>query len=480
MPNTKVSNIDALNNNKLYSLTSINLMGNGIADASALENIPTLKTITLTSNKIENVSFLSSLTAPENIYLKENEIENIDVIYNLSTLKELDISYNCIDIPQDFETTMFGNNANLVVLIYDNQKRKVTADIIIDVTGSNFFNMVIDGYDYGEQDYYHQILDAGAEFTVTASPDLGEFLYWKIDNGNIVSYEEEYSFVAASSVHLTAVFRQSYSNRNYVSFYTAFEQELSRILYSVTTDADNIEIPVNPDRTGYAFAGWSVDGKTAITSENLANEIVSALQNGDVNLTPIYTKLDSYYTVTVINGTGGGIFISASAAAVTANEPAEGQKFAYWIDGAGQIISYEETYVFVVTGDTVLEAVYVESDDEVEAQALIAITDKSSDPEAGTVRFVVVRDVPTKFTVVQTGILLTNDASIGEDGDAFIIDAPGTIKGTNATTENKGTYIATKTKVQSGDTWYARGYVVYLDTDGELVYLYSAIDSITA
>ena len=241
-----------------------------------------------------------------------------------------------------------------------------------------------------------------------------------------------------------------------------------------------ISIHEAPTREGYKFLGWSIDGKNAIASENLANEIVAALQNGDVNLTPIYTKLDSFYTVTVINGTGGGSFASTSAAAVTANEPADGMKFAYWVDSSGQILSYEKTYVFVVTGDTVLEAVYVEADDEVETQVLLAITDKSSNPEAGTVRFVVVRDVPTKFTVVQTGILLTNNAELGTDGDAFIIDAPGTIKGTNATTENKGTYVATKTKVQADDTWYARGYVVYLDTNGELVYLYSAIDSITA
>lgn len=479
VPNTKVSDIDVLRNNKLYSLTSINLEGNGITDASPLAAIPTLKTITLSSNKVSDVSFVSSLTTPENIYLKDNQIENIDAIYDLTTLKELDISHNYIDIPKNFSSTMYGQNSKLVLLRYDNQKVRVIVDIIIDVTGSNFFNMEIDGYDYGEQDYYSQKLDAGAQFTVTASPDMGEFLYWKTENGKIVSYEEKYTFIAASSVHLTAVFRQSYSNRNYVSFFTDFDQELLRELKSTASTADQITIPEGPNKTGHIFIGWTIDGKNAIAKENLATEIIAALQNGDVNLTPLYVQSDTLYTVNVINGTGGGSYLPATIIEVVANEPAQGQKFAYWIDGNGQIVGYKSSYIFIVTGDTTLEAIYTDADDEVETEALVAITDKSTNPKAGKVTFVVTRDVPTKYTIVQTGILLTDDANIGTDEDTFVIGAEGIIKGTSSSNENVGAYMATKSKVQPGDTWYARGYVVYLDTNGELVYLYSNIDSIT-
>ncbi|MBR5774003.1 MAG: hypothetical protein IKY44_04040, partial [Clostridia bacterium] len=482
VPGTKVQSLASLADNRLYSLESINLKGNGITDASALGNIPSLTTITLSENEIDNVSFISSLTAPENLYLDNNYIENIDAIYELSTLVELDVSSNYIDIPKDFKSSMFAANENLVVLRFDNQKRRVLVDILIDVTGSNFFELTIDGYDYGEQDYYHQILDAGQTFTVTASPDMGEFLYWKTDTGKIVSYDAEYTFVAASKTHLTAVFRQSYSNRNYISFYTASKQELSRELRSVTATAEQIEsiIPVGPSMTGHVFMGWSVDGVNAIAADVLAETIVYELQFGDVNLTPIYVLLEDLFTVTVVNGTGGGSFVASTIIEVVADEPAEGMKFAYWVDKYGQVVSYNTSYVFVVTSDTTLEAVYVADDEEIETEALIAITDKSSDPDANKVTFVVSRDIPTKYTIVQTGIILTNNAELGTDADAFVIDAEGTIKGTSTSKENVGTYIASKGKVQAGDTWFARGYVVYLDTNGELVYLYSAIDSITA
>ena len=482
VPNTKVSDISALETNKLYSLSSINLKGNGITDASALKNIPTLKTVTLSENKITSIDFVSSFTAPENLYFNGNEIENVDVVYGLSTLVELDVSSNCIDIPADFKTAMFANNENLVLLKYDDQKIKTYARIIIDVTGSNFFNLVIDGYDYElpQEEYTNSEVPIGSRFKVTAVPDAGEFLYWKNDNGKIVSYDKEYSFIVASAVHLTAVYSQSYANRGYVTFLTAFDQEISRRLYSATASPDKIEIPLNPEVNDYVFQGWSIDGKTVIEEENLGAEIVAALQNGNVTLVPIYTQADVTYKVTVINGTGSGEYAANINIAITANPAAEGMKFAYWIDETGKTISYEETYVFLVTSDTTLEAIYVNDDEYVGSGVLVAVSDITNDPEANAIHFVVTREVPEEYTVVQNGILLTKDGTLGTNEDAFVIGAEGVIKGTAAYNTNSGTYIATKGNVQAGDTWYARGYLVYLDTNGELVYIYSAIESITA
>lgn len=480
VPNTSVSDISALQSNTLYALKSINLAGNGITDASALGNIPTLKTITLSSNKISDIGFIDSLTAPEYLYLDNNEIEDVDVIYNATTLVELDVSSNFIDIPADFRRAMYANNAKLVLLRYDNQQRRVLVDIVIDVAGDDFFELEINGEYMDLQNDYRDTLDAGAVFVVRALPEEGEFLYWKIDTGKIVSYDEEYTFIASSKTRLTAVFRNRYSGGNYVSFYTDSNQELYTRFHSFSAGIQELPEFALPENPGFEFIGWSIDGKTAIAQENLIAAITEALPNGDVNLYPLYVSLDDYHTVTVINGTGGGRYVGSSVINVTADEPAEGMKFAYWVDGDGQIVSYNTVYTLAVTRDVTLEAVYVDADEEIEAQAAIAITDKSSDPAAKTVTFVVTRDVPTKYTIVQTGIILTSDATIGEDEDAFVIDAAGTIKGTSASKENKGAYVVSKSRVEVGDTWYARGYVVYLDTNGELVYCYSAIDSITA
>ncbi|MBR5272726.1 MAG: hypothetical protein IKU25_04950 [Clostridia bacterium] len=479
--NTNITNIDALKSNRLYSLTSINLSGNGITDASALGYIPTLKIIKLNSNSISDIGFMSSITAPEIVYLNDNEIVSIESLDNISTLVELDISKNRIKLADDFEATMFAKNVNLSVLLYDEQNVSVKVDVTINVTGENFFELTINGVDHDIQPSYSDVLDVGAVFTVVAVEDAGEFLYWKNSKTHkIVSYEKEYTFVAVSSTNLTAVYNRNYSNRGYVSFFTAFDQELSRSLYSVNDEAQDIEIPEPAPYQGRVFVGWSIDGVNPIASDLLADEIILALQNGNVNLYPIYAMNDTYYTVTVENGTGSGSFVASSVVAITANTAPSGQKFAYWVDGNGQIISYKETYYFIIMNDCYFTAVFVDEDEVVDQFALISISEVYSTPADRTVSFVALRDIPTEYTVVQNGIILTNDATIGTDESAFILDAAGTLKGVSSSNDNKGTSIAVKSNVSPGDTWYARAFVVYLDTNGELVYIYSTIESITA
>lgn len=481
VPNTKVTNIDVLSDNKLSSLISINLKGNGLTDVSALKNIPTLKTITLSSNSVSDLSFLSSITAPQEVYLDNNEIENIDVIYTLSTLKELDVSSNWIDVPTDFADAMYTNNENLVLLKYDNQRIRALADIIVDTAGSNYFTLEINGESDGlmHQEYV-QAKQIGDVFVARAIEDGDEFLYWKNDNGVVLSYEAEYRFVVVSSLHVTAVYKQNHSRGSYVSFFSQFDQELMRSFYSKDSEPEEIEIPELPVKDmGYTFVGWSLDGETVLGNDELRTAIIDAVQDGYVRVTPIFVEDDELFTVTVVNGTGGGQYAMRTTASVTADEPEDGYKFAYWVDENEQILSYEATYYFIVTNDTTLTAVYVAEDDVVEKQAVITITEKMIDAEANIIRFVAVRDIPEEYTVVKTGIILTNDASIGLDDDAFVIGAAGILTGTDANNTNLGTYVVAKSRVQAGETWYARGYVVYTDANGELVYLYSAIESAT-
>ncbi len=479
IPNTKVTDISCLKDNRLLSLVSISLAGNGITDASALAYLPTLTTINLTSNLISDIGFISSITAPTHVYLSDNEIRSADVFAGSTTLVELDISKNRLTITDDFES-MFDGNANLTLLRYDEQKIALKADVTINVTGNNSFELYIDGVDYDIQPSYSDVLNVGTQFRVVAIEEAGEFLYWKNANGKIVSYDMEYSFVAVSSVELTAVYNRNYANRHYVSFFTAFDQELSRILYSTDVESQDIAIPESAPYQDRVFVGWSIDGVNPIASDLLADEIVAALQDGNVNLTPIYAMQDTYYTVTVENGTGAGSFVASTVVAVTADTAPEGKKFAYWVDGSGQIISYKETYYFILLGDSHFTAVFVDEDEVVDKFALLSISEVYSNPDEKTVSFVALRDIPTEYTVVQNGIILTNNAALGSDENAFVLDAAGTLKGVSSSNDNKGTSIAVKSNVSVGDTWFARAFVVYLDTNGELVYLYSAIESITA
>lgn len=64
------------------------------------------------------------------------------------------------------------------------------------------------------------------------------------------------------------------------------------------------------------------------------------------------------YRVTVVGGTGGGIYTEGDSVTVTAAEPEEGKIFKGWKDGDGNIVSTEKVYTFTVSGEVSLTAVY--------------------------------------------------------------------------------------------------------------------------
>lgn len=72
-------------------------------------------------------------------------------------------------------------------------------------------------------------------------------------------------------------------------------------------------------------------------------------------------KIEPYYLVTVIGGSGGGNYYEDSIVAVTPDTP-EGKQFMYWeIDG--EAVSSNEKYVFVVKKDTTIIAHFADDVD---------------------------------------------------------------------------------------------------------------------
>ena len=81
------------------------------------------------------------------------------------------------------------------------------------------------------------------------------------------------------------------------------------------------------------------DNSESVTSESTSSESDSTLEQ---------------YTITVINGTGGGVYDKGATATITATIP-EGQVFDYW-DLAGDNVSEENPYSFIVNEDATYTA----------------------------------------------------------------------------------------------------------------------------
>lgn len=351
-----------------------------------------------------------------------------------------------------------------------------TAGLRIAVVGGAFSMSVDDGSsEFMGSDYSDAFVDIGAKYTVTAEPDGDyDFLYWKNSNGKILSTDEEYSFILGADTSITAVYNKVYSTRGYVTFLSDSDQELSRQLYSSSIDASRINIPNELSKLGYIFKGWSIDGVNPIPSDELQSSIKSALANGNVTVTPIYEKdFSTQFDVVVTNGEGSGSYYLLATAVVTAQESVDSVPFRYWQNADGEIVSFDRNYSFVVTGDETLTAVY--SSDEPDEKIVNRISGAFYD--STSVTFVSQRSISSELTLVQSGIIIVNIRTTGNDEDAFVIGGNGVLKGTTSNMDNNGTYMLTK--ANTNGTWYARPYIIYEDVNGAIVTSYGDIVSVT-
>ncbi|MBR5272222.1 MAG: hypothetical protein IKU25_02355 [Clostridia bacterium] len=351
-----------------------------------------------------------------------------------------------------------------------------TASLSINVV-SGEFSMSINGGKsrFMGSDYNNSFADVGTRYTVVAENEGGyDFLYWKNSNGKILSTDEEYSFVLGYDTSIVAVYNKPYASRGYVTFITDSKQEISRQLYSSTVSADNISIAAELSRPGYVFEGWSIDGVTPIAYEFLREAIKDALVNGDVTVTPIYTKdFSQQFSVNVTNAQGSGSYYLLSMATVTADETSGGAPFRCWQNADGEVVSFEREYRFAVTKDETLTATY--SSEEAPQTVVNRISAAFSD--STSVTFVSERSLGDGLVNLQSGIIIVNSRGVGTNPDSFVLGGSGVLKGTTSSTDNSGTYILTK--MNTSGTWYARPYVIYEDANGATVTSYGDIVSVS-
>jgi len=303
--------------------------------------------------------------------------------------------------------------------------------------------------------------------------------------GKIMSYDKEYTFTVVAPTHLNAVYNRDYNGMMYsVTFLTDSDQELLRKNVSVNASVNKIEVPtVNPQKYGYAFLGWAFEGSSDIIEESaLKQTILDALQNGNVVLVPVYAQSTDTFTVTVTNGSGAGSYYASSIVTVTADEAEDGKQFAYWVvvdNGEETIVSYTESYTFALVKDIEVKAVFVDDGTSVEERAVVTVTNYYYDSSANTATFVSERYIPEEYTLLQAGVILTSDAYLAAEDDEFILGATGILTGRTSMLDNIGTYTVIKSNANAAEVWYARAYAVYSGTSGDLVYIYSSVESVS-
>ena len=249
----------------------------------------------------------------------------------------------------------------------------------------------------------------GQKATVTATAnDNYEFVGWKDSYGTTVSTNAVYSFTVIGDATLKPEFvKVKTEEGNEIAYVTvSFYHQSGKLLDSqkVVSGEGKITTTVNaPTKVGFDFLGWSAKASGATAEDVVDFETATFSEN--TSLYPVFKAQDIMYTLTVV-GLQTEQKAPQSSVTVTA-DPIEGKQFVGWKDANGNIVSYDSTYTFIITGDTTLEACYEQVDSEVVKEPTIIIAQPTYEDITGGYKmaFYFNYTVPEDCKLVDIGII---------------------------------------------------------------------------
>jgi hypothetical protein len=310
---------------------------------------------------------------------------------------------------------------------------------------------------------YSSPLARGNFVTLTATAGTNYyFMYWlNTATGSIVSGSDSYSFYTGTTTGVTAVFKPNPTT----SFQVVFQDPLGNILGTQTIESGkDATAPSAPYLIGYEFIGWDKSWKKIAA---------------DTVITAQFKRLSATYTLTVDGGkiTAGsgkdGGYQYDTQVTVTADVASSGQHFAYWTLN-DHIVSREANFSFyTIMAAMNLKAIYEEGPAPTSKEPFISIFPAvTAGTDGKSLLFIANRDtLPDGYTLIESGILLYRGGTIPSGN--LTIDTEGVVV---AKVENTSTnqFFIRKNGVSSGDTWYARAYMMYFNTTtGKIAVIYS-------
>ena len=315
-----------------------------------------------------------------------------------------------------------------------------------------------------------------AKVTATAN-DNYEFVGWKDSYGTTVSTDAVYNFTVIGDATLKPEFvKVKTEEGNEIAYVTvSFYHQSGKLLDSqkVVSGEGKITNTVNaPTKVGFDFLGWSAKASGATVEDVVDFETATFSEN--TSLYPVFKAQDITYTLKV--GSQTEQKAPQSSVTVTA-DPMEGKQFVGWKDANGNIVSYDSTYTFIITGDTTLTAYYEQVDSEVVKEPTIVIGEPIiSVKEQGVSKKATMYfnyDIPSGNELVDIGVVYVsgkkNTLDMNTPG-VVIRSAMSTINASPNNVKNQFYYSKTMT-VDSEYTFM--GYIVYTDSSGKRITIYS-------
>ena len=359
-------------------------------------------------------------------------------------------------------------------------KYKPISKVNVQINGGR--NYTINGEECSNTYYNQHYL--GDRITVVSNEE--NFAFWQNDYGMVVSRSKEYTFTVTGQDKIIAVTNTVLQTKASIVWESAYNQIIKSVQLKEDQTTDEPDLP---SYNGNKAIGWDYDCDGIYDPEKdtleAAKQIAFNNDNHVIVIKPIYELNNNTYIITVNGGAvtkgeanADGTFTQNTVVAVTADEPIAGQKFSHWRDGAYKVVSYNKSYSFYADRNLTLYAVYVDAADTVEAVGTTEIINMYKDTENKKLIFVSLSTVPEGCKIDKAGAIATDKPNVAASPDTFNVDSATYVMG-NATDSTSYRYTLTKGKVNVGDTWYVRAYLVYTDKAGNTHEIFGDIVSQT-
>ena len=312
------------------------------------------------------------------------------------------------------------------------------------------------------------------------------FLYWVNGSGKVVSTLTEYTFTLVSATVLSAVYTNSEADEAQVIFLTANPDDPNSAPQIVSSrayakDTTTISFPAPPVRIGKSFTGWSMTQEQIIAAIPGAN----VERGGKILVYAMYEDQKLPCTVTVFYGDRQQEITATIGTRVelTAPQQVDGKEFSYWKDSEGKVLGTTSKLYVTPVGSMTVYAVYGETVEQLPTISMLKPVASVAN-EKYVVTFSAVRSIPNGYTIEELGILYSMDSSYGNsDAKEYMVlgsdgEVPAGVYRARATqTTPLGTVRCNITTGSADRTFYARGYMILKDSEGNIAPYYSEIAS---
>lgn len=321
-------------------------------------------------------------------------------------------------------------------------------------------------------------LTYGKDDTLTAATtSSANFVGWKQNNIFTKASEDTTSITlpVTGSQDVAAYFVNS--DETAVVYYGKYNRVID---VQVVKAASELSAPSIPTIIGQTTKGWD-------TEDDALAMAVDSNKGGSIAVNAVYVDdtASTGYTLTLINAqrtngedtTGLTFDTRIEAAAV----PVEGKVFSHWtLDGMK--VSTADTYTFYVSGDNTVEAVYVDSADDVQKPALSAdINQQLITADANgtyTISMIAQTYMPEDMTLMEYGLIYApNEATLNDLASYTAGKDYLKIVATSRVPNRQ--YKVDLLKVKAGRTRYGMAYITVRTADGTVQTVYSSIVSAT-